>query len=213
MTPRTISLVPDELAPRDAYRLLLSAVVPRPIAWVSTLSPDGTPNLAPYSFFNGVSGNPPVVMFSVSQRSARLGGGEKDTLRNVRQTGEFVVNIVDESLAQAMNLTAGEWPPEASEFELAGLDAAPSLAVKPPRVAAARLAMEARLHQIVPVLESTNTLVLGRILRYHLQEDLLRDNGLIDATRLQPIARLGGDEYATLGRVFAMQRPQVQRRP
>ncbi len=210
---RTISLVPDEMPPRDAYRLLLSTVVPRPIAWVSTLSPDGTPNLAPYSFFNGVSGNPPVVMFSVSQRSSRLGGGEKDTLRNVRQTGEFVVNIVDESLAQAMNLTAGEWPPEASEFELAGLEPAPSLAVKPPRVAAARLAMEARLHQIVPVLESTNTLILGRILRYHLQEDLLRDNGLIDATRLQPIARLGGDEYATLGRVFAMQRPQVQRQP
>ncbi|MDZ7345091.1 MAG: flavin reductase family protein [candidate division KSB1 bacterium] len=204
MEHKIISLAPEEMPPRDAYRLMLSVIVPRPIAWVSTIGKDGTLNLAPFSFFNGVAGNPPTVMISIGQRK----GQTKDTLRHVRETGEFVVNIVDESLAEAMNQTSGEWPYELDEFKLAGLTPAPSLAVRPPRVAGAAVAMEAQVTQIVPVEGTTATMILGRIVRYHLREGLLRPNGLVDATLLRPMARLGGEEYTTIGNVFSMARPK-----
>jgi len=203
---KMLSIVPEDLPPRDAYRLMLSVVAPRPIAWVSTIGADGTLNLAPFSFFNGVGGTPPTIMFSVGQRK----GKAKDTLRNVQETGEFVVNIVSEELAEAMNITSGEWEYEVNEFELAGLETAPSVDVKPPRVALAPVAMEAKVTQIVPVIGTTSTMVLGRILRYHIREEMLRSNGLVDATLVRPITRLGGDEYATIGRVFSMARPRVQ---
>ncbi len=199
------SKVPDEMPPRDAYRLMLSVVAPRPIAWVSTIGADGTLNLAPFSFFNGVGGTPPTIMFSVGQRK----GKAKDTLRNVQETGEFVVNIVSEELAEAMNITSGEWEYEVNEFELAGMETAPSVDVRPPRVALAPVAMEAKVTQIVPVIGTTSTMVLGRILRYHIREEMLRSNGLVDASLVRPITRLGGDEYATIGRVFSMARPKV----
>jgi flavin reductase (DIM6/NTAB) family NADH-FMN oxidoreductase RutF len=195
---------------QTAYRLMLSVVAPRPIAWVSTLGADGTPNLAPYSFFTGVSGKPPTVMFSVGQRRDKAA---KDTLRNVRETGEFVVNIVNEALAEAMNLTSGEWPYDVDEFALAELETAPSIDVNPPRVAAAPAAFEAKVTQIVPVEGTKNTLVLGRALRYHIHEELLRPDGMVDVARSRPIARLGGDEYATFGEVFSMLRPRVDQEP
>ncbi len=209
MENRWLSFIPDELEPREAYRLMLSLIVPRPIAWVSTLGADGTPNLAPFSFYTGVSGNPPVVLFSVSPRSARLGGGEKDTLRNVRATGEFVVNLVTEALAEVMNQTSGEYPPGVDEFTQAGLTAAPSVDVRPPRVAEAPAALECRLHQLVPVEGSGSVMVLGRVVRYHVRADLQRDSGLVDAAALRPVARLGGSEYATLGEVFSLERPKI----
>ena len=201
----TITIVPDELSGRDSYRLLISCVVPRPIGWISTISPDGIFNLAPYSFFNAVSGAPPIVMFSVGQPRS---GKAKDTLRNVQETGEFVVNIVDESLAEAMNQTSGEWAAEVDEFNLAGLEPAPSTGVRPPRVAAARVAMEARLTQLIPIEGSDSTMVLGQVVRFHIKDGLLRANGLVDPALLQPVSRLGGDEYANFGEVFAMPRPE-----
>jgi len=200
-----ITIVPDELHPSDAYRLMISVVVPRPIAWVSTLGADGTLNLAPFSFFTGVGGAPPTIMFSVGQRAGR----PKDTLRNIQETGEFVLNVVDEALAAQMNVTSGEWSYDVNEFERAGLTTALSVDVRPPRVAAAPIAIEARATQLVPVNETSYTLVLGRILRYHIREGLLRPNGLVDALLLKPLARLGGDEYATIGGVFSMARPAV----
>ena len=200
-----MSIAPGDLDPREAYRLMISIIVPRPIAWVSTVGADGALNLAPFSFFNGVANNPLTIMVSVGQR----GGHPKDTLRNAQETGEFVVNIVDEALAEAMNTTSGEWPYDADEFELAGLATAPSVDVRPPRVAAAPAAMEAKVSQIIPVEGATYTLILGHVVRFHLREGLLRPNGMLDAARLRPLARLGGDEYATLDRVFSMARPQV----
>jgi flavin reductase (DIM6/NTAB) family NADH-FMN oxidoreductase RutF len=200
----TISIVPGDLEPRTAYQLLISAVIPRPIGWTSTIGTDGTPNLAPFSFFNAVSGLPLTVMISVGQRTGR----PKDTLRNARETGEYVINMVDEALAVAMNETSGEWAYEVNEFDRAGLTPAASIDVKPPRVAAAPIALECKVTQIVPVQDTTYTLILGRVLRFHLRSDLLRPNGTVDAARLQPVARLSGDEYTTLGRVFAMKRPQ-----
>ena len=199
-----ISIVPTDLDPREAYRLLISAVVPRPIGWTSTVGADGSLNLAPFSFFNAVGGNPPTVLISVGQRQ----GNPKDTLRNARETGEFVINIVNAELARAMNQTSGEWAYEVNEFDRAGVTPAASIDVRPPRVAEAPIALECRVTQIVPVIDTTYTLILGRVLRFHLRSDLLRPNGLVDALRLEPVARLGGDEYATIGRVFEMKRPQ-----
>jgi flavin reductase (DIM6/NTAB) family NADH-FMN oxidoreductase RutF len=201
------SFVPGDLAPRDAYNLMLSVIIPRPIGWISTIGVDGTLNLAPYSFFNGVNGSPPMVMFSAARRRS---GEIKDTLRNAQETGEFVVNIVDETLAEAMNVTSGEWAYEVDEFALAKLETASSIDVRPPRVAAAPAAMEARVHQIVPVEGTRSTIVIGQVLRYHIRADVLRDSGWVDGARLKPVARMGGDEYGTLGRVFSMRRPEVK---
>ncbi len=199
-----ISIVPTDLDPRAAYRLLISVVVPRPIGWTSTIGLDGSLNLAPFSFFNAVSGVPLTVMISVGQRKGR----PKDTLRNAQETGEFVINIVNEELAAAMNESSGEWAYEVNEFDRAGVTPAHSIDVKPPRVAEAPIALECKVTQIVPVIDTTYTLILGRVLRFHLRSDLLRPNGMVDALRLKPLARLSGDEYATLRGVFEMKRPQ-----
>lgn len=196
---------PASLHPRDAYRLMISALVPRPIGWLSTLSAAGARNLAPFSFFNGVGGNPPTVMVSIGRRQDR----PKDSLRNIQETGEFVVNIVDEALAEAMNLTSGEYPPDVDEFAVAKLTPAACEVVRVPRVAEAKVAFEVKASQIVPVQDTHYTLVLGRVVRFHIQDGLLRPNGLVDAARLKPLARLGGDEYAALGPVFELKRPAV----
>jgi flavin reductase (DIM6/NTAB) family NADH-FMN oxidoreductase RutF len=197
---------PAAMPPRDAYRLLTSVVVPRPIAWVASLGADGTRNLAPFSFFNAVGNTPLTIMVSVGSR----GGGPKDTLRNARETGEFVVNIVDEPIARQMNLTSGEYDYGVDEFERSGLTPAPSLAVRPPRVAEAAVALEARLSQVVPVAGTGYTMILGHVVYFHLRDGLLRPNGLVDAELLRPLARLGGDEYATIGGVFELTRPRVE---
>lgn len=197
------TIVPTDLPPRDAYRLMISILVPRPIAWVSSQGKDGAANLAPYSFFNGVGGTPPTIMVAIGQRR----GQTKDTLRNIQETGEFVVNIVGAELAKQMNLSSGEYPYGVDEFALAGLATAPSIDVRPPRVAQAPAAMEVKASQFVPVEGTGYTLVIGRILRYHLREGLLRPDGLVDARLLNPLARLGGDEYALLGDILAIPRP------
>jgi flavin reductase (DIM6/NTAB) family NADH-FMN oxidoreductase RutF len=193
------------LEPRTLSRLLLSIVAPRPIGWASTVGGDGTLNLAPFSFFNAVESNPPMVMLSIARRRGQL----KDTLRNIQETGEFVINIADENLAQAMMVSSGEYGYEVDEFALAQLATTPSLLVKPPRVALAPAALEVKLTQSVPVTETGYTLVIGRVLYFHVREGLLRPNGLVDAQLLRPLARLGGDEFATIGRVFELPRPVV----
>lgn len=198
------SFKPADLEPRAAYRLLISVVVPRPIGWTSTIGADGSLNLAPFSFFNAVSNMPLTVMISVGQRKS----SPKDTLRNAQETGAFVINIVDEALATAMNVTSGEWDYAVNEFDRAGVTPAASLDVLPPRVAEAPVALECKVTQIVPVIDTTYTMILGRVLRFHIRSDMLRSNGTVDALRLRPVARLSGDEYATLDRVFEMKRPQ-----
>ncbi len=205
MQQPTIPIDPNELSSRDAYRLLISVVIPRPIAWVSTIGADGSLNLAPFSFFNGVSGSPPTVMFSVGRRS----GQAKDTLRNVQETGECVVNLADRALAEAMVRTAGEWEYEVSEFEMAGLETVPSALVKPPRVAQAPIAMEARVSQIVPVEGTPSTMVVGRVVRFHIREGLLLPKGTVDPVKFDPVARLGSADYTTLGEILTILRPQL----
>jgi flavin reductase (DIM6/NTAB) family NADH-FMN oxidoreductase RutF len=177
--------------------------VPRPVAWVSTLDANGVRNLAPFSFFNAVGSNPPLVMISVGSRA----GQPKDTLRNLQDLGEMVIHIADESLAEALNLTSGEYDPSVDEFALAGLEVAPCAVVRPPRIAQAPIALEVKLVQLVPVPPTGYTLLIGQVVYVHLRDGLLRPNGLVDAQLLRPIARLGGSEYTTIGEVFKMERP------
>ncbi len=202
-----ITLVPEQMEARAPYHLLTSIAAPRPIAWVSTINAMGVPNLAPFSFYNAVAGFPPTIMFSVSYR-VRKKPRIKDTLRNVEETGEFVSHVVDEELADAMIMTSADLPPGVNEFEIAKLEAVPSIDVKPPRIAAASVAMECRVTQIVPVEGATNVMVLGRVLRFHIRDDLLRSNGLVDTMKMKPITRLGGPvEYSTIGKLFHLEIP------
>lgn len=201
-----ITLVPDEMAERAPYRLLTSICAPRPIVWVSTLSADGCPNLAPFSFFNAVAGFPPTIMFSVSYRT-RMEPREKDTLRNARETGEFVAHVVDEAHADVMITTAENWKPGENEFEMAKLEAVPSVDVKPMRLASAPAAMECKVTQIVPVEGSTNVMVLGRVVRFHIRVGLLRENGLVDTIAMKPVMRMGGSvEYVRIGELLTLRR-------
>ena len=201
-----VSLDPADLQPAEGYRLLTSLVVPRPIAWVGTRGRDGSVNLAPFSFFNAVGDHPPTIMISVGSRRGQL----KDTRRNIEETGVFVVNLVSRDLAEAMNLTSGDWPYGDSEFEHAGLTTLPGDVVDAPRVAQALAALECRLSQVVPVSETQYTMLLGQVVRFHLAEGLLRPNGTADPAQLQAIGRLSVDEYVEPGEVFAMPRPAVQ---
>ena len=202
-----LTLAPDEMPQRAPYHLLTSIAAPRPIAWISTISLAGVPNLAAFSFYNAVAGFPPTIMFSVSYRVTRE-PRVKDTLRNVQEVGEFVCHVVDELVADAMILTSVDYPPEVNEFEVAHLTPVPSMDVRPFRVAEAPVAMECRVTQIIPVEGATNVMVLGRVLRFHVRQDLYRSNGLVDTVKMRPITRLGGAvEYTRIGELFHLHIP------
>jgi flavin reductase (DIM6/NTAB) family NADH-FMN oxidoreductase RutF len=179
---------PGELDASRFYRLMNEVVVPRPIAWVSSTSATGVDNLAPHSFFTVASVTPPVVAFTSV--------GPKDTVRNIRETGEFVVNFTPEPLFEQINATATDFPPDVSEFDAVGVAREPSLRVTPPRVAASPVAIECRLHSIVPVGDCF--LILGEVVHVAVTTTML-DGGHVIAARLRPLARLGRDEWSTLG--------------
>lgn len=197
---------PSEHDPRDVYKILIGAVVPRPIALVSSLSSDGIPNLAPFSFFNAICSNPPCLCFSTAFRAGT--GTAKDTLRNIRETGQFVVNIVSEGMAERMNLTAGEYPPEVDEFVVSGLTAVPSDLVKPARVAESLVQMECKLQQIVVVSDrpSGAALVIGEVVRFHVDDGIV-ENFRIDPDKLLAIGRMGGNTYSRTRDRFDIARP------
>ncbi len=187
------------------YRVLTGVVVPRPIAFVSTTSPDGVNNLAPYSFFNAVASNPPTIVFSSSRRA---GSKSKDTLDNVEATGEFVVNIVSDDIAEAMNRTAAEFPADVSEFDVAGLTPAASDIVRAPRVAESPVNMECRLQQVVNLGEGDHQhgLVIGEVVLLHIRDDII-DGHRVDHHLLKPTGRLAGSMYCHTADVFEMVRP------
>ncbi len=195
------------LSPRERYQLLTSLVVPRPIAWVSTRSAEGACNLAPFSYFAAVSNTPFLVSVSIGSR----GDVEKDTLRNIRQTGAFCINLATEPQLAQMNETAGEWGPEVDEFERAGLQAAEAESVNAPYVANCPAVMECRPFKLVELEGSPNTLVIGEVLRVRLADDvpLVPGTFFADTTALRPLGRLWGDLYATLGETPSLPRPVV----
>ena len=195
----------DPRSSEDFGHLLTSIVVPRPIAFVSSVSSDGVPNLAPFSFYNAVASTPPTLVVAIGRHAeSKL----KDTLANIEATGEFVVNVVVNPIAEAMNRTAAEYPSETDEFGVAGLTQAPSVVVSPPRVAESPVNMECRLNQVVPIGSGVNEtgLVIGEIVLVHIDESVVR-NGRVDHDLLKPTGRLSGSGYCHTCDVFKMVRP------
>jgi flavin reductase (DIM6/NTAB) family NADH-FMN oxidoreductase RutF len=199
---------PAEAAPAEVYKLMIGAIVPRPIAFVSTVDAAGHRNLAPFSYFTGCSTNPPVVCFCAAVREGPR--PEKDTLENILATGEFVVNAVSEEIAERMNACSAEVAPEVDEFDLSGLTPIESELVKPPRVAESKIQMECRLRQVVRVSDKPGggNLVLGDVLRFHVQESVLLGDYKIDPDALRAIGRMGGPTYVRTRDRFEMQRPK-----
>jgi flavin reductase (DIM6/NTAB) family NADH-FMN oxidoreductase RutF len=200
-------LDPAQIAANDIYKLMIGMIVPRPIAFVSSVDVAGVRNLAPFSYFTACSSRPPVVCFCTSVRSGPR--PYKDTLENVRATGEFVVNIVSEEFATQMNMCSAEVPPEVDEFELSGLTPLASELVKPPRVAESKVQMECRLRQVIEVSDQPGggILVLGEVLRFHVLESLL-DGYKINPDKLNAIGRMGGPTYVRTHDRFDMPRPK-----
>jgi flavin reductase (DIM6/NTAB) family NADH-FMN oxidoreductase RutF len=190
------------------YKLMIDAIVPRPIAFVSTVNAAGQGNLAPFSYFTGVASSPPALVLSVT---AQRGGGEKDTLRNIRETGQFVVNSSNEWLAEQVNQCSAQYPYGVDEMQKVGLTPVPSRRVKPPRVKESAVHMECELLTLVPVGSGepgSATLVIGKILLMHVSEEVWKD-GRILIDRYQPLARLGGLGYGKTREPFDLPRPKV----
>lgn len=188
-----------------SHNPMTALVVPRPIGWISTVSRDGVVNLAPYSFFNVVSGAPPFIMFASKPR--------KDSQRNAEETGEFVYNMATYELREAVNASSAEFGPAISEPARIGLEMAPSRAVKPPRVARSPVALECKYYKTVELVSAdgtrnTSSVILGEVVGIHIDDKVIV-NGHIDVTRMQPLARLGYMDYCAVNELFAIQRPSV----
>jgi flavin reductase (DIM6/NTAB) family NADH-FMN oxidoreductase RutF len=195
-----------EISSRDAYRMLISSVVPRPIGWLSTVSLEDVGNLAPFSFFMAATANPPTVVLSTSFRD----GQPKDTLANVKQIPEFVLNVVSEDVAEAMNSTSEEFPADIDELIAAGLTAVPSSRVRPVRVAEAPINMECKVVQLVPVGDPSAgaTLIIGEVLAWHIRDDIFDAERMrIKMDQLRAIGRMAGDGYTRTREQFEMIRP------
>lgn len=193
-----LSIDPLQHPQRQIYKLMTGIIVPRPIALVSTVDAAGNANLAPFSFFAGVGSAPPTVLFCPALRpdSSGKAGERKDTLRNVEATGEFVINVINESISVPANATSAEVPPEVDEFRLSGLTPVPSEAVKPPRVAESPAQMECKLMQVIYTGDkpASGVIVLGEVVRFHVREDLF-DDFRIDPAGLDAVGRMAGNTW------------------
>ena len=187
-----------ELTLQQTYLRMVQLISPRPIAWVSTVSVEGVANLAPFSFFSGVGANPPTVCFAPAFNAE---GRPKDTLENIQRTGEFVVNVVTETVAQSMHRSADDVAPDVDEFTLAGVDQAPSAKVKPPRVRTAIASMECTLHSAINLGTGPGgaNLVIGNVVYFHVQDDF------VDERTLQTIARVGRRDYTKVEKTFRLE--------
>ncbi len=199
-----MKIFPEKLNRRESHKLLLSIIVPRPIAFISTVSKVGVFNAAPFSFFCGISSSPPLLAVSISKRR----GEKKDTLRNIEQTRDFAINIVTEEIAEKMNEASGDYPPEISEFEVVGLTPVSSELIASPRIKESPVSMECRLFDRIRIGETDNTLIIGEVLLFHIEEAIFAE-GEVDARKLFPIGRLGKDTYCRIRDIFKMIRPDI----
>lgn len=205
-----MEITPSQLPHESMYKIMIGSILPRPIGWISTIDSAGVYNLAPFSFFNVVCPKPPTVLFCPSIRNAD--GSQKDTLHNVRATGEFVVNIVSEALAEAMNLSSAELPPEIDEFQFAGVKPVPSLIVKPPRVKESLIHYECKVSQIIDISDQPGggSIVIGEVVHLHIDDAVLIGGDKINLSVLQPIGRLAGTAYTRVTDLFDLVRPPSQ---
>jgi flavin reductase (DIM6/NTAB) family NADH-FMN oxidoreductase RutF len=194
---------PAVVAPADLHRFLIATVVPRPIAFVSTVGAQGRFNVAPFSFFNVITSRPPLLGISIGRRRGEI----KDTLRNILETRDFVINAVDEPLLARAVQASGDWPPEVDEFQLTSLTPAASDRVKSPRVDESPASLECVLERVVEF--ERTSLVVGEMLVAHVKDEVLTD-GEVDPLKLQPVGRLGADGYSVVRDVLRLARPKVQ---
>jgi len=198
---------PVGLDSREIHELMVGCVVPRPIAFVSMIGEDGVYNVAPFSFFTLLSMHPTVVGFAIGRKR---GGSKKDTLVNIEFSRDYVINVVSEAIAPAMNQASGDYPSHVDEFKEAGLTPVASDLVKPPRVAESPIQIECRLMQIMEfgVFPRIHNFIVGEVLAVHVQDDLIVD-GVIKSDRLKAVGRLGEDLYCRTGDLFEMKRPRT----
>ena len=197
-------LDPQSVSPGVMYRFLIGAVVPRPIAFVSTVGRSGLFNVAPFSYFNVLTNQPPLVGISINRR----GETPKDTLRNIEDSGDFVVNIVDEALNTRAVEASGDWPEDVDEFAITGLTPLASDLVRAPRVGESPINLECKVHRIIEL--GRTHFIAGEIVRAHVRDDVLTD-GHVDIAKLKPVGRLGGDGYSVVREVLHLPRPRVER--
>ena len=198
---------PAQQTSKENYKLLIGSVLPRPIAWVSSVSAGGELNLAPFSFFTVASRNPPMLIFSIGEGVEARTGTVKDTLTNIRERGEFAVNIVSAPLANKMAKTGEHVAHDVDEFRYAGLTPAPSDVVSVPRLKEAPISMECELVQVIPL--GDDHLVIGKVLRFHVQDELY-DKGRINTEKLAPIGRLAGN-YSPVESMFSLPNEQLEK--
>jgi flavin reductase (DIM6/NTAB) family NADH-FMN oxidoreductase RutF len=189
-----------------AYSLIIGCIVPRPIAWITTVDAAGTVNAAPFSSFNYVAHSPPMLAVNIGLRAGTL----KDTARNIVDTRELVVNVATEATLEAVHKSSAEYPPEVSEVEALGIELAPSRFVKPPRIAASPIQMECRLERAIALGRGLNTLYIVEVIAFHLSPEVF-DGRRVDSAKMRPVARLGGPYYAALGEIF--NRPRLFQPP
>ena len=202
-----MELRPESSSSQEIYRILIDTVLPRPIAWVSSVDALGSINLAPFSFFTVASVNPPILCFSPLLQENSV---EKDTLANIKETHEFVVNVVSYAQAKKMNRTSAPYPSDVNEFAVAGVTAKESTFVTPPCVADSLVNFECKLEQIIPLGSEpmAGNLIMGKVCNIHINPDIYR-NGEVDSESLDAIGRLGGNMYSTTRDCFEMKRPEI----
>jgi flavin reductase (DIM6/NTAB) family NADH-FMN oxidoreductase RutF len=200
---------PLEEGKKATYFKMIECIVPRPIAWVSTLSEDGVANIAPFSFFTGVTSSPPTLLFCAGNKR---GGVPKDTPTNIIATGEFVVNVVPAHMVEPMVQTSASYDAGVDEFQAAGVTAIPSEIVKVPRVAESPIAFECSLHSVQDIEDGgrvTSRIVVGRIHLIHISDEIIEADGTISLDKFKVVSRLGGQSYGLVGERFDVPRPKV----
>jgi flavin reductase (DIM6/NTAB) family NADH-FMN oxidoreductase RutF len=196
-----VEVLPGALSEKEKYKLLIGSILPRPIAFVSTIGEQGT-NVAPFSFFTCVSTSPPMVGFTVMPGPY----GPKDTLRNIRENGEFVVNIVSHSFLDKVNIAASDTPPNLSEFKLSHLSEEPSILIKPPRVQESMIKFECKMHSIIELGKGPDQFIIGEVLLFDINDDIVDERYRIDLERLEPIGRMAGNLYAVCDHIIKAKR-------